>query len=158
MTKHPSFARRHKRKHSEQAALIDFIRTYRLTGSAKNTVVVVFDGYPPSGWQKNIYNNVKIIFARDKSADEAIKQMVEANPKPVNVVVVSDDREIRFFAAHSGASYKGIEDFISSGKHYVTKGESPAASQPDSGSCLEINFSQASKINSELRRLWLKEK
>jgi len=158
MIKHPSFANRHKRKYNEQAALVDYIRTYRLTGSVKNKVVVVFDGYPPSGWQKDTYNNVKIIFARDKSADAVIREIVEGAAKPANVMVISDDREVKFYASSSGASYKGIEDFVNSAKHYVSVGESRAVSQTDSSGSPDINFSQASRINSELRRLWLKEK
>ncbi|MBM3250334.1 MAG: NYN domain-containing protein, partial [Candidatus Omnitrophica bacterium] len=45
---HPQFSRTQKSPEDPVGSLLWLIRSKRLTGSAKNKVIVVFDGYPKS--------------------------------------------------------------------------------------------------------------
>ncbi len=75
--------------------------------------------------------------------------MVEASKNPKNIVVVSDDREIKFFVKSVGARSIGVEEFIHPEGKPQRKKEDLIKS--------ELNFSQISKINQELKALWLKD-
>ena len=88
-----------------------------------------------------------VIFSRRESADERIKKLVELIPNPKNVVVVSDDKEIGFFAKSCRAKLESVEDFISfQDKLTRIKNAAPEA---------EITYTQMHKINEELKKLWL---
>jgi len=126
---------------------LDFIRTNRLCGSSKNKGIVVFDGY-----QDNRYPNsdtkIEVIFSRKESADEKIKRMVAESGNVKNIVVVSDDKEIKFFARSYGAFVQGIEEFLNIKEKAKEKKED--SFKP------ELTYSEMHKINTELRRIWLK--
>ena len=124
---------------------MDLIRTNRLCGSSKNKVIVVFDGH-----QDNRYLNpdtkIDVVFSRKESADERIKRIVAESGNVKNIVVVSDDKEIKFFARSSGAFVQGVEEFF----NLKQKEKKEDSFKP------ELTYSQMHKINSELRRIWLK--
>jgi len=145
--KHPKFTRTNKKIEDARFALLEFIREKKLSGSPKNKVSVVFDGYPDS--RHPGYNSkFEAIFTKKESADERIRRIVEYSGSPKNIVVVSDDREIKYFCRSFGARILGVEEFI-------TRSEK---SQPkDDSSKPELTYSQMHKINEELRKIWLKE-
>ncbi len=88
-----------------------------------------------------------VVFSREESADERIKKLLELIPNPRNVVVVSDDKEIKFFARASRAKVESAEDFLVSASRSSPKiKELPEA---------EISYTQKHKINEELKKLWL---
>ncbi len=128
--------------------LLEFIRINRLCGSPKNKITVVFDGYPDS---RGLSNNtvINVIFAREESADEKIKRMVEVLSNAKSVVVVSDDKEIRFFVRSFGAKILSIQEFINRSKNLIDSQEKEPMKP-------ELNYSQICEINKELRKLWLK--
>jgi len=94
-----------------------------------------------------------IVFSRRISADEFIKKILESYASKKNIVVVSDDREIKYFAKDSGAKALGIGEFIapvSRQKELRRRGENLMQEEA------KVNYTQMSKINAELKKLWLK--
>jgi len=88
-----------------------------------------------------------VIFSQAESADERIKKLLGLIPNPKNVVVVSDDKEIVFFAKACRAKSESVETFLSfQDKLARIKNELPEQ---------EITYSQMHKINEELKKLWL---
>lgn len=150
---HPAFAREeiNKKLKDGRLALLALIRAKKLTGSPKNRVVVVFDGYPAFGGNKAPALDglaIKVIFSFVKTADDLIRKIIEALSIPKNTVVISDDKEVRFFAKSSGASAISVQEFMD-------KGEKPQESVDDS-SKPSLSYTQLDKINRELKKLWLK--
>ena len=93
-------------------------------------------------------SNLNIIFSRNQSADEWIKKFLELSDNAKNVVVVSDDKEIIFFAKACRAHVISVEEFIRDKVGYRGVNQD---SEDD-----KIGFRAMHKINEELRRLWLK--
>ncbi len=120
----------------------------RLCGSENNRVWVVFDGYSDSSLDNLKGNNLNIIFSCNQSADERIKKILELSDNAKNVVVVSDDKEIIFFAKGYRARAMSVEEFIENGIK-------PKMVRRDLGES-KIGFNAMQKINEELRKLWLK--
>lgn len=148
---HPQFTRRHKHSASPGVSLLTFIRANRLTGSPKNKVIIVFDGYPESGEYAGGAgqdSDFAVIFSRKISADEKIKKIVEESANRKNIVVVSDDREIGFMVKSLGACSIGVEKFIAQGEESGERRKKD--SQPQ-----ELTYSQKHAIDKELRKLWL---
>ncbi len=145
---HPGFNRKRNATSVSPAQAIQFlIREKRLTGSLKNKVILVFDGYPAQGEPAGGYSGINLIYSRKVSADEIIKQIVEESTNRGNIVVVSDDKEIKLTARFLRARHMGVEEFIGA-KEKAPRREEPL-SKP------ELNYSQAHKINEELKKLWL---
>jgi len=145
---HPQFHRRHRLSDNPQAALLAFIKTERLTGSPKNKIAIVFDGYPPSGISLD-GAEAGFIFSRKINADEKIKKIVEESANRKNIVVVSDDKEIKFMVKSLGARALGVEEFIAR-EEKSERGEKKEALKQ------ELNYTQIDAINKELSKLWLK--
>lgn len=148
---HPLFLKVRKPAiENPQKQLLVFLRTQRLTGSSKNKVFIIFDGYPLKGIVpgENL-THIQVIFSLRLSADEKIKMLVEESANRKNIVVVSDDKEIGYTVKALGARIMRIEEFINSKQKYM--------SLKDKGLITpEISYSQMHKINQELRKIWLK--
>jgi predicted RNA-binding protein with PIN domain len=148
---HPLFRQRINKKIKDQrSALLELIRRERLTGSSKNSVTVVFDGYPGLryGHGNDANANLRVIFSGEESADERIKKMVESSRNPRDTAVVSDDKEIKFFVRAYAAKCLSIEEFMKPKKGSQKREE--IVSEPG------LSYSQRHAINQELKRLWLK--
>ncbi|TRZ93932.1 hypothetical protein D4R78_07360 [bacterium] len=146
---HPLFAQDHKKRVNIQIALLEFIREKRLTGSLKNRVIVVFDGYFEFSGQKDNPYGIQVIFSQEETADEKIKKLVEASDQPRSIAVVSDDKDIRFSVRAFGAKTISIEKFIE------VKKDNPQEKKQDMLKA-ELNYTQIAKINQELKKRWLK--
>ncbi len=149
--KHPLLTQLINKKIKDQRlALLEFIRIRRLTGSPKNRVTVVFDGYPDARETAGLdtIGAVDIIFSRRETADERIRKMVEDAGNPKNIVVVSDDKEIKFFVRAYGAKPLAIKDFIADKKRGFEREEDLWEAK--------LGFAEMHKINEELRQIWLK--
>lgn len=150
---HPAFSRYSSKKiHDKRKALVNLIKTSRLTGSLNNKIIVVFDGYPSSQGDdclKTDSEPVCVIFSRDESADDKIKRIVESCPNPKIVIVVSDDKQIQLIVKALNAGVMGVEEFIC-GKEKLKKNY--ADDEPKA----KLNYSQMHQINAELEKLWLK--
>lgn len=149
---HPLFSKRSNKKiHDRRKALLDLIKINRLSGSAKNKVTVVFDGYPSPEDAQELSGNtegISVVFSRSESADEKIKRIVESYGNPKNIIVVSDDKQIQSAVKSLNASVSAAQDFIAAGE----KQKRNSADEPDT----KVNYSQMQRINQELRKLWLK--
>lgn len=130
-----------------RSALLDLIKTKRLTGSPKNKAVIVFDGYNNLSCRMEDADEISVIFSGDQTADERINNIVKKSANPKNVFVVSDDKEIKLSAKLAGAKTKSVEEFIGPKIGRQIK-EEPLKS--------ELNLSQMFQINAELRKIWLK--
>ncbi len=138
---------------------MEFIRTQKPCGSRKNKVSVIFDGYPAPGFKSGYAcPDIDIIFSRSVSADENIKAMLEKTTNRRVVVVVSDDKEIKFFTRSCGAKAIGVEEFVESAipdaSDLIRKGK--LNMQKSDSVKPELTYAQIDKINKELKNLWLK--
>lgn len=150
---HPLFLQLSNKKIKDRRiALLDLIKTKRLTGSPKNRVIVVFDGYPgPEDAQEARHYNdtaLNVIFSRGETADERIKKIIRECVNPKTTVTVSDDKEISFFAKSLKGRACGVEEFIAC-RERLREGKVTEIKT-------ELNFTQRERINQELKRLWLK--
>lgn len=93
--------------------------------------------------------NAEVLFSRSQSADERIAGLVDSSSQRKNLVVVSDDKQVKFQAKAAGAGYMSVEDFFRA-KERRKGGARPQDLKP------EISCSQMHRINQELRGLWLK--
>ena len=146
---HIQFSPIRKKIKDPQRALLEFIKNRRFGRNSQSKITVVFDGYPKVSAQNLAETDIDVIFSREETADARIKMMVEASKNPKNIVVVSDDREIIFFVKYVGCRSMGVEEFINPQVKPQRKKEDLI--KP------ELNYSQISKINQELKALWLKD-
>ena len=149
ITHQPNFIKKIPKKTSDsRVALVEFIRIRRPCGSENNKVWLVFDGYPDLALDNLDKSNLNIIFSRNQSADERIKKLLELSDNPKNVIVVSDDKEIIFFARDCRARTISVEEFIRD-KSETKRGNLISDEA-------KVTFSAMHKINEELKKLWLK--
>jgi predicted RNA-binding protein with PIN domain len=146
--KQRAFARNVKTSLDLRNALLPFIKNNHLTGSQKNSIKIVFDGYSDASLRGNIAGD-EVIFSGDISADEKIIKLLEKSSRRKDTIVVSDDRELRFLARSLGAKVMGVEDFI------LPKEKAPKRKREEAEP--ELTFTQKHAIDQELKRIWLKE-
>ncbi len=128
-------------------SLLEYIRLNGICGSKSNRVIVIFDGYPPYSPFTYEHSNFEVIFSCDITADQKIKDILEKSEDTKNVVVVSNDKEICFFARQCRAQAKGVEDFLKKPENKVSQADKSQSS---------LTYTQAHNINEELRKKWLK--
>ena len=139
-----------KKIKDQRLALLELIRSKRLSGSPKNKVAVVFDGYPHPGQPDYAAIGFAVIFAGEESADERIKRLADKAPDPKNTMVVSDDKEVVFYARAAGCRVLGVKEFLPDEKAAALLSKKKELTKA------ELNYSQMHKINEELKKLWLK--
>lgn len=132
-----------------QLELIRHIKKHKLTGSPNNKVIVIFDG----SFQLQARNEAEfeVLFSGEVSADDLIKAKIDKikNSKyPMSeVIVVSDDRELRDYAKKQGAVSQRAGDFLSLSRE-DSKGKEASK---------DISYTLQKEITDEMRRIWLKE-
>ncbi len=146
--RHPEFPVSHSKKAASYLGLLKYLKLKRLCGSPKNRVMVVLDGFAALGEGCTRDAIAEVIFSEEESADEKIKRLVERAVNPRNIVVVSDDKEIRFFVRTKGAKVLGVEEFINPQRTTVIRKEE--ITKP------ELTSEQVALINQELKERWLK--
>lgn len=137
-----------KRIKDTRLAFLQLISARRLCGSERNRVTVVFDG-PAGDLPLSVRSrpNVTLMFSGSASADELIRRIVEGAPSPADVTVVSDDKEVRFFAAACGVHVLGAGEFLG---RALKADKGVPDEKPD------LSPEEAQRINNELKRLWLR--
>lgn len=146
---HPLFIQHAAKKIRDlRIALLEFIRINKLCGSPKNKITVVFDGHSDSSIRKIGETDINIMFSRKETADECIKKMVEVSSNPKNIVVVSDDKEIKLFVKSLGGQTRSVEEFINRKANLQSREKNLL--KP------ELTYSQIHQINQELRKIWLR--
>ena len=131
-----------KNSPTPRQALIQYIRKNKLTGSRNNKVIIVFDG----GFRQLQEKEFSIIFSGDKKADQVIKERLEKMKNKSQVIVVSDDNEIRNHTKKMRAGSCRSVDFIAPKKKPKKKEE-----------IKDISYPVQREITEELRKIWLKE-
>lgn len=133
-----------------RAALIKYIKLYRPQGKVTNRVTIVFDA---KGDRERTLTEtyredggIGIIFS--KSADDKIKRLVKESRSPKNIVVVTDDKDIRFFVRQYRAQIKTVEEFLKKPNPLNIK------ANPDDKTPLAPQ--EAIRITEEMKELWLK--
>ncbi len=146
--KHASFVPPKKVKDAK-TALLEVIKAYHLCGSPKNSVTVVFDGFPDS--YNSVLTDVRIsvIFSREESADERIKRIVSSSGNPKIIIVVTDDRDIKSCIRAAGAHPLGVDEFLN-----CPKRERPASGRSEPVKS-DLSYTQMDSINKELKEIWL---
>lgn len=126
---------------AERERFITKIRKYQ--SGRQDKIIVVFDGAQADTNQLAMQSldSVNVIFSRrGQTADEIIKNMVEQNTNPKDIIVVSSDREVVDFVRSLGASVTGarsladkfelLDDTTSRQKEIDTSGH---CEHPDKG-------------------------
>jgi len=147
---HPAFKPVSKSALNIQHALADFIRLNRLTGSKNNSMVLVFDGYPPRSEDIPRENGLVCMFSRAKEADELISKIIEDSASPKNIVVVSDDKEVQLTSRFLHAQICNIQEFICGKKDNRSATDLKLAAVD-----FKLSYAKMQKINAELRKKWL---
>lgn len=150
------FTANRKKMQSVHLALLALIRDNRLCGSEKNRITVVFDGYSAEFESKCLSSGIDVVFSREETADDKIKRIIDISANLKNIVVVSDDREIVSFAKYAGCKTMAVPEFM--GKLAVSDERKKEDSKEKNLSKQDLNYSQVSKINEELKKLWLSDK
>jgi predicted RNA-binding protein with PIN domain len=155
---HPLFSRLNKKSPHKETALLDFIRVNKLCGKLANCATVVFDGFTDLRNHGSLKPDIDVVFSRQDSADERIQKMIERAPQPKNLVVVSDDKEIAFFAASRRARPMSVEEFVSRapGIRLLRAQDKQGSKGQKDDAGPKVSYSEMHKINSELRKIWLK--
>lgn len=126
--------------------LISYIRRNNLTGSSNNKVTIVFDGYETEELGSD--PQYHILFSEDKTADEIIKDKISSARNKRNLVVVSDDNEIRSRGQSEGANVSGTHEFLA-------KANSSTVSKRHGDGFRGLKPSRIMDINEELERMWV---
>jgi predicted RNA-binding protein with PIN domain len=128
--------------------LLHFVAINRPQGSARNAVSVFFDGYPPPGVGA-APGGVSVVFSGETTADDKIQQLAGRCRNPKVLIVVTDDRDLRRSVKGCGAKVMAVDEFMRKGMDSAQP--SSAALKPG------LAVTEAMKITTELKRLWLKE-
>ena len=147
---HPQFSPASRGFSGVQSLLADFIRLNRLTGSRKNKVILVFDGYPAQGQAVPEDSGLVCLFSRMIEADEKIKKLIEESAQPGNIIVVSDDRQVQSGARLLGARVCGVKEFICGKKNKGLRDTDLLESDEN-----KISYADMQKVNAELKKKWL---
>ncbi|MFH1397246.1 MAG: NYN domain-containing protein [Candidatus Omnitrophota bacterium] len=147
--RHASFSPSQKIKDLKYS-LVELIKNKRLCGSLKNKVIIVFDGFPDAGNSLDFRCGFEVRFSRETNADNVIKKMLEKELNPRNTLVVTDDREIKFFIRSLGAKSVSVEEFL---KRSEGRGKGRGK---ENQSKADLNYTQTHEINEELKKIWLK--
>lgn len=151
---HPIFTRSSNQKIKDQRlALLELIKKEKLAGSLRNKITIIFDGYcnPEELPGLTDYDSrIKIIFSLKMTADDKIKDIIENSSSPKNIVVVSDDKEIKALAKLYSAQSQNVEDFV--------QPENKQRKPQDELLKAELSYSQIHNINEELKKIWLNPK
>ena len=120
-------------------------------GSARATVV--FDGPESSpllsgGASCVQRGRLQLCFSEGKTADERIEELALAEARPVDIVVVTNDKGIRRLLGTSGASFMGADEFAAKLFKKAGAAGAPVVEVPPADD----------KLNDELEKLWLKKK
>ena len=148
-----------------RATLVKIVQAKRIMKSKNNQVTIVFDGKDDC----NLFqaqaraqaktnaqgkSSIRILFSKGESADEAIKRMVNDSANPRQVVVVTNDKAIKFSSRFLGAKVISASEFLNQdqgkrSKVLKQRGQGDAALMK-----IELTHQQQEAINQELKEIW----
>lgn len=131
-----------------------WIEVYRPQGSIRNSVTIVFDGRPGM-WQAPSSISVKVIFTSGQSADDKIKEIVSEAHNKKQIIVVTDDREIKYYVRSLGAIVMTVADFLNKLRPSQGKIKKTLESLGPPQSTRGIPKTIEQQITAELAKIWL---
>ena len=135
--------------------LVSLIDIYRPQGSRQNKVIIVFDGQPGMINEESS-PTVKVVFSENESADDKIRSLVAASNRKREIVVVTDDKELKFSVRALGANVLGVKDFLQKIKKrdiITTAGQTKKPKHEEEEK--HISKTLEYKITAELEKIWL---
>ena len=140
-------------------ALLKLIESQKPQGSIKNKVTVVFDGQPGFVGDTGKFF-ADVIFSCNETADDKIKHLVHEQKNRKSIVVVTNDRGIRYYVRSLGAKILKVEEFLVKvfDSHSGKKKHGNSREIKVKGSSKGISKTLEHKINSEFKKIWLKKK
>ena len=135
-------------------ALVRLIEVHRPQGSLNNSVMVVFDGHAGSLGHIDT-STVKVVFSQDESADERIKRIVAKSTLKKSIVVVTNDKDIKFSVRSQGACVMSVEEFLNKMTSGPGEGKQTKRSSPQKEDEKYISQSHQQNITSEFEKIWL---
>jgi predicted RNA-binding protein with PIN domain len=93
---------------------------------------------------------IRVIFSYEETADDVIKRLVDDAPNVRSLVIITDDKAIRYYSRAAGAGIKSVKDFFGSIK--------AKASGPGTTDRKTISQSQEYGITQEMEQIWLRKK
>jgi hypothetical protein len=78
---------------------------------APTRVTVVFDSKDSGTRSQEIASGVTFLYSHGQTADDLIEDLIETDPSPRNLLVVSDDNRIKLAARHGKAQGIGCLDY-----------------------------------------------
>ena len=138
-------------------SLVSIIEIYHPQGSRQNKVTIVFDGKPGIVYGEIAPPSatVRVVFTEDESADDKIRRMITISNRKKQIVVVTDDKELRFSVRALGAGVLGVKEFLSKIKRPQTSGSASKTKNNSEEDEKHISKTLEYKITSEFERIWL---
>ena len=136
----------------QRLALIQWISRTSPQGSVKNGITIVFDG-KQEFFGSHSSSSVQVLFSKGQSADDLIKKIVEQYPLKKNLVIVSNDKDIKLYVRALGASVLSVKEFTMS----VEKKSRPLSNDQKSEQASAnkyVSLTDQAKINKELKGIW----
>jgi predicted RNA-binding protein with PIN domain len=93
----------------KRSAVLRFLKTHRLQG--KNKMTVVFDNQEGGGSRQG-EADFTVVYTAGESADEWLSAEVRRSSNPRILVVVSNDQGIRLLVRGTGARFATIDEFL----------------------------------------------
>lgn len=131
--------------------LIHYFEIYRPQGSIKNKVTIVFDGKSEVGLPSERQlkkSNLDVVFSQDETADEKIKKLVCRIPNPKQVIVVTDDRELKEAVKMYGVKVISVKE--------ISRKKFPQPDEKIIRAKTTLNIEEMEKITKELEKIWLR--
>ncbi len=128
-------------------SFLRYLLRHPISFSKRNRIVVVFDG-PRNPDIIFEFPMFEIIFSGKETADVKIKYFLERY-RPSAGIVVSDDREVRFYAHRAGIRSVSVGEFLSWEEE---------DDDEEGFSDKELSEEEKREINEELEKLWLRRK
>lgn len=134
--------------------LLQFLSAERPQGSARNQVIVVFDG-KEDVWGPTAPGIVKVIFTSGETADDYIKRAVDRSDNVKNVIVVTNDGELACFVRKLGAKVLNVDDFMGNARRRAKT--MIRKKSGDAGILTDKNITKAveGRINKEMEDIWI---
>ena len=119
-------------------------------------MTIVFDGQEGIA-QQDFYKTVKVVFSSNETADEKIKRMVAESPRKKEIVLVTDDRGLRFSLRPFGVRVMAVKEFFSKIRQ-KEETRAPGKTKVSSpGDEKFISKAREHEITKEFEKIWLKE-
>jgi predicted RNA-binding protein with PIN domain len=126
----------------QRQAFLRYLDEAALSGSARNVLTVVLDGYSVD-IQKMRFARLRLVFSENRDADTVIKEHVAEMAHPRQAVVVTNDRGIQAAVRAFGAHVMSYQDFL------LLRKKKAALKRIE-----KMDLPGADAINRELKRLW----